>query len=365
MQDLAEPQELAEPVHEGPVASRAIWGDVPPPPQSFSTASANVVDAGIPFHELAATHAASVGALASPSLPYPDATPAPNTFALLNATTMDDSGSDLDASMTQRIDVAADPSVIATPAVTSLPTSIKVGRFAKMRAERAKPATPELVPHVASGGVHVGSVPGTDVETPASVIDFDDRRLAVGTPATLGDEAAGAPTGGKHAKTKQPKAAKVPKVAKAASTFFAKKTDDEVLLDEAYPAESSNVLRVAAAVSLAAGIGLFGYTVVHGKSTTPTSPAVATSVPAVATTPASVVVNIAAPTVPAAPVVSAPEALPLPGAIDAADDIFASSDPASLSTAPPSAPPVSTDPTASTASNGDDLSFSSGGNFSG
>ena len=369
-QDLAEPQELAEPEQEGPVASRAIWGDVPPPPPpppSFSTASAKVVDASIPFHELAATHAASVGALASPSLPYPDATPAPNTFALLNGTTMDDPRSDLDASMTQRIDVAADPLVIATPAVTSLPTSIKVGRFAKMRAEREKQATPELAPHVANGGVHVGSVPGTDVETPASVIDFDDRRLAVGTPATLDDEAAGAPTGGKHAKTKQPKAAKVPKVAKAASTFFAKKTDDEVLLDEAYPAESSNVLRVAAAVSLAAGIGLFGYTVVHGKSTTPTSPAVATSVPAVATTPASVVVTIAVPTVPAAPV-SAPEALPLPGAIDAADDIFASSDPASPSTAPPSAPPVSTDPTASTAStasNGDDLSFSSGGNFSG
>ena len=370
--DPAAPQELTELQQQGPVASSAIWGDIPPPPPPlFATAPANVLDAGIPFHQLAASHAASVGDLASPPLLSPEPAPTPNTFALFNAATMNDSGSDL-APMAPHIEAANDPIVIVTPTVASLPTSVKAGRFAKLRAERAKPATPELAPQAANGvangnanGMDVGSVTETNLAPPTPITDSQEHRLAFAAAATPDDEAVGVPTSGRHAKKKTPKAAKAGKAAKAIgapSTFFAKKTDDEVLLDEAYPASSSNVLRVAAAVSLAAGIGLFGYTVVRGKSSTPTPPAVATSVPTVATAPASVVAPIAAPIVPAVPVVSAPVASPLPGAVDSADDIFASAEPASPSTTPTIA---STAATAPTAANGDDLSFSTGGNFSG
>ncbi len=345
--------------------------------QSIVAPPSDILDAGIPFHQLAASHAALVSAVAS-SMPLSPATaPTPSAVAAFNAPTVhaSEDADHADAlAVATRDDVAADPLVIAAPPGIPPPTAAKAGRFAKMRAERAKLSSPEMEDTEAlntealnTEAVNTDAVaiePDTDVSsdkwtdglTSAIILAQRDQRLALAAEGvTKKNEAEGAPrSGAKHAKKRAPKAAKI---RNTPSRFFAQKSDDEVLLDEAQSAGASNVLRVAAAVSLAAGIGLFGYTVARGRSSTPTPPPVATTVvPTVPATPAPVVITIAAaPTVPAVPAVNAPVEFARPVAVDASGDLFATPDPASPSTTPTTAPPAST---------GDDLSFSSGSDFS-
>jgi hypothetical protein len=143
-------------------------------------------------------------------------------------------------------------------------------------------------------------------------------------------------------------------------SFFAKRTAEE--LDADTPKSTpSKALRAAAALSLLGGVGLFGYTLLSEKSK-PADPAVtvAPTTPT-ASTPAGAGVNessIPKQSVPVTsiasngssePAVSDPNADPSAAAVTTA--------PASSDTSVP-LPPVSAAP-----AEGDDLEFSSGGNF--
>lgn len=258
-------------------------------------AEADFDDAEVPFHEVAAAYAAE--------LETPVASREVMFAPIARWGAADDDSTPL----------AADPNV-AEPVDIN-----RRSRFAGRRSSD-RPAGPDT----ASKTEADTAVWSTTDELGTNVIP-DPKRARLAKPAkpTKPEKPAKAEKPANAPKT--PKAPKAPKAARitkepvrveditgveaptrkaAGSGFFAKKLPTEV--GEAR--ETPKVLRIAALVSLLVGVGLFGYTVVNGRRSTPSQPAI-TVAPAVVTTIAPVTGSEGVPVVQPAddPIFGSPE----------------------------------------------------------
>ena len=338
-------------------ASSTVWGDLPQPPapppsfatpplphpvESFRPLADEVASEfeSRPFHELAAAH------LRSPAESV--VFPAAEAFAPVFERVPESVGLDRE---TPHDDGAVDLDIESAPAKRRFSLGRKgpaaIGEVAGQSTAFTDLAAEPPTPVAKARRFSRSSSPEADVtDDTVSVAAPTDAK-----PSKPGKRAKAAKPDKSEKPEKTDKPAKPAKASKG--SFFAKQTDDELLLAKSNTAGAPVALRVAAVVSLAAGIGLFGYTVVRGTSKPKVVAPVTTVAPptAGAETPPS--------SVPAAPIVAdtTPSAVAAPTvAVDPVDP---------LTPVPTLAPGADGDPTATPTvpPAGDDLSFSSGSDF--